>query len=305
MTEKEFNKKWKAADPDKLSDEELLQFKQDCFAMYEQAGFLDAFNSPYDEQGEHNGMAFKVVRRATTEECDLEAMPLWLVEFENGDTAYCYPEEICKAEKSDRTDSRKTKKNTIAEVRSRAVKTIKDLMNRHGLDTVYASDIDMISSPIILEDNYDGNNTYTLKYIKLQPDGTLQFRSSSCFAERNDDEDSLPTDVLAGLADWLEDNENALGEENTEEEVKKNIQSTRSTVTLEDVLQRYFHCSKPFLKKPRKTHGGEYTEYFTRRGGKAYEQLVHLIGDLSALGVLRDNRSETIIQLDAIVRGKC
>lgn len=116
MTEKEFDKKWKDADPDKLSDEELRQFKQDCFAMYEQTGFLDTFNSPYDEQGEHNGMPFKVVRRATTEECDLEAMPLWLVEFENGDTAYCYPEEICKAEKKDRTDSRKTNKNTIAEV---------------------------------------------------------------------------------------------------------------------------------------------------------------------------------------------
>lgn len=116
MTEKEFYKKWKDANPDKLSDEELRQFKQDCFEMYEQGGFLDTFDSPYDEQGEHNGMTFKVVRRATTEECDLEAMPLWLVEFENGDTAYCYPEEICKAEKSSRTNSRKTKKNTIAEV---------------------------------------------------------------------------------------------------------------------------------------------------------------------------------------------
>lgn len=95
ITQEEFNKKWNGTDPDNLSDEELQQFKQDCFEMYEQAGFLDSFDSPYDEQGEHNGMAFKVVRRATTEECDLEAMPLWLVEFENGDTAYCYPEEIC------------------------------------------------------------------------------------------------------------------------------------------------------------------------------------------------------------------
>lgn len=98
MTPQEFDNKWKGTDPDKLSDKELLQFKQDCFAMYEQGGFLDTFDSPYDEQGEHNGMAFKVVRRATAGECDLEAMPLWLVEFENGDTAYCYPEEICVIE---------------------------------------------------------------------------------------------------------------------------------------------------------------------------------------------------------------
>lgn len=303
MTKKEFEKKWKDADPDKLSDEQLQQFKQDCFAMYEQAGFLDAFDSPYDEQGEHNGMTFKVVRRATTEECDLEAMPLWLVEFENGDTAYCYPEEICKAEKRDRTDSRKTNKNTIAKVRSRAVQTIKGLMNRHSLDTVYASDIDKGSSLIVRVDPFEDNNTYTLDYIQLQPGGTLQFRSSSCSAERTDDENSLPTDVLAGLADWLEANEDALGEEDSEEETKNENRSARSTVTLEDILQRYFRCSKPFLKKPRKMHDGEYTEYFTRRGGKAYEQLLALIGDLSALGVLK-NRAESIIQLDAIVRNK-
>lgn len=305
MTEKEFNKKWNGADPDKLSDEELLQFKQDCFAMYEQAGFLDTFDSPYDEQGEHNGMTFKVVRRATTEECDLEAMPLWLVEFENGDTAYCYPEEICKAEKRTRTDSRKTPKNTLSEVRSRAVKTIKDLMNRHGLDIVYASDIDGGSSPIVREDPFDDNNTCTLDYIKIQPDGTLRFQSSSCFAEKTDDENSIPTDILIGLADWVENNEAALCEDDTDEGTKEKNRSARSWTTLEEILQQYFHCSKPFLKKPRKKNSGEYTEYFTRRGVKAYEELVALIGDLGVLGVLRDNPEGIINQLDAIVRGEC
>ena len=178
MTKKEFDKKWKGVDPDKLSDEQLQQFKQDCFAMYEQGGFLDTFNSPYDEQGEHNGMAFKVIRRATTEECDLEAMPIWLIEFENGDTALCYPEEICKVEKNVRM------------------------------------------------------------------------------------------------------------------------------ISLEDILQQHFRCSKPFLKNPRKILGGEYTEYFTSRGGKAYGQLVALIEDLGKLGVL--SRPENIIdQLDTIVRGEC
>ena len=98
MSKKEFNDKWGNVDIDTISDEEFLQFKQDCFSMYEHDGFIDRFDSPYDYEGEHNGMTFKVLRRATTDECDLEAMPLWFVEFENGDTAYCYPEEICKAE---------------------------------------------------------------------------------------------------------------------------------------------------------------------------------------------------------------
>lgn len=98
MTEKDFNAKWLNRLVDDMTDDEFQIFKNDCFSVYEETGFLEKFDSPYDDEGEHNGMAFKVIRRATTEECDLEAMPLWVVEFENGDTAYCYPEEICKFE---------------------------------------------------------------------------------------------------------------------------------------------------------------------------------------------------------------
>ena len=75
MTEAEFDKKWKGISTDDMTDEQFVEFKNDCFEM-----------------------SFKVLRRATTEECDLEAMPIWYIEFENGDTAYCYPEEICKSE---------------------------------------------------------------------------------------------------------------------------------------------------------------------------------------------------------------
>lgn len=93
-----FDKKWKGADVDKMSDEELVEFKNDCFTLYEKTGFVEKFDSPYDDNGEHNGMSFKVLRRATRQECDIEAMPVWFIEFENGDTAYCYPEEIAKLE---------------------------------------------------------------------------------------------------------------------------------------------------------------------------------------------------------------
>ena len=83
----------------------MREFKNDCFAMYEHGGFLERFNSPYDDQGEHNGMAFKVLNRATEKDFDLEVMPIWHVEFENGDKAYCYPEEICKVEKAEKAES--------------------------------------------------------------------------------------------------------------------------------------------------------------------------------------------------------
>lgn len=102
MTEIEFNNKWGNINTDDMTEEQFLEFKNDCYEMYEETGFIDKFDSPYDDIGggehEHNGMAFKVLRRATQDEVDIEAMPIWLIEFENGDTAYCYPEEICKAE---------------------------------------------------------------------------------------------------------------------------------------------------------------------------------------------------------------
>lgn len=98
MTKTEFNNKWDGISTDDMTDKQFLEFKNDCYEMYEETGFIDKFDSPYDDEGEHNGMPFKVVRRATQEEVDIESMPLWLVEFENGDIAYCYPEEICKAE---------------------------------------------------------------------------------------------------------------------------------------------------------------------------------------------------------------
>ena len=98
MTEKEFNEKWGNVDTDLLHDEDFIEFKNDCFELYEDSGFIKHFDSPYDEHGEHNGMRFKVIRRATDKECDIEAMPIWFIEFENGDTAYCYPEEIAVIE---------------------------------------------------------------------------------------------------------------------------------------------------------------------------------------------------------------
>lgn len=98
MTQEQFYNKWGNVNPDHLSFEQLTEFKNDCFALYEASGFIEKFDSPYDEQGEHNGMKFQVIRRATAREVDLEAMPLWLIRFENGDEAYCYPEEIAVLE---------------------------------------------------------------------------------------------------------------------------------------------------------------------------------------------------------------
>ena len=99
MTKEVFDKKWGKMDTDTMSDEVFYEFKNDCFLLYETYGFIDKFDSPYDDYGEHNGKPFKVIRRANPTECDIEAMPLWVVEFEGEDEpCYCYPEEIAVLE---------------------------------------------------------------------------------------------------------------------------------------------------------------------------------------------------------------
>lgn len=99
MSEKEFDEKWEGVDTDALTDEEFLQFKNDCFELYETTGFSKKFHSPYDETYNLNGKPFKVLRRATEKECDIEAMPIWVVKFKGiKEPFYCYPEEICKIE---------------------------------------------------------------------------------------------------------------------------------------------------------------------------------------------------------------
>ena len=95
MTNEMFNKKWSNVNIDTLTFDQLVEYKSDCFALWESRGFLDKFNSPYDEDN-HNGKPFKVLRRAEEGEVDIEAMPIWVVKFADGDTAYCYPEEICR-----------------------------------------------------------------------------------------------------------------------------------------------------------------------------------------------------------------
>ena len=102
--ERDFQEKWGEVDTYYLSNDELREFIDDCFELYERTGFLELFDSPYDDVGgldghEHNGMRFEVIRRVTTEDgFELEVLPLWFVRFENGDEAYCYPEEIAVIE---------------------------------------------------------------------------------------------------------------------------------------------------------------------------------------------------------------
>ena len=78
-------------------------------------------------------------------------------------------------------------------------------------------DIDPGSSPILQEDAYDSNNTFTLDSIqkktihnpqsKVSIITVLLFDGSSCFDNYTWTEDTISTDALINIAEYLKDNE--------------------------------------------------------------------------------------------------
>lgn len=108
---KEFNelyKKYGLDNPyksrDDLSEDEERNFINDCFDMYEHIGFANTFGTPY--AGKYEGMKFTVLGRVKeiTEDkengADLECLPMWNIQLENGDIMAAFPEEICLAERT-------------------------------------------------------------------------------------------------------------------------------------------------------------------------------------------------------------
>ena len=85
---------------DEMSFEDELSYRIDCFDTYEGIGFTDTFNSPYEDMSKFNGKPFKVVRRMsyTEDNIDLECLPKWIISID-GEEIEAYPEEICKAGK--------------------------------------------------------------------------------------------------------------------------------------------------------------------------------------------------------------
>ena len=107
MTLAEFNKKWDSATYNAMMnseenwDKKYSKYVEDCYTMYEHYGFTDTFETTYSEKTANNGLKFKVLRRATTKDgFDLEVLPAWEIECENGDKFMAFPEEICKIERT-------------------------------------------------------------------------------------------------------------------------------------------------------------------------------------------------------------
>lgn len=100
LSVEEFDAKW-GDDVDRyaLSEEKEREFVEDAFNMYEGGGFSPTFHTPFEDRADMNGVAFQVIGRATTEESDLEQLPMWKIEFEDGTEDYAFPCEITEIER--------------------------------------------------------------------------------------------------------------------------------------------------------------------------------------------------------------
>lgn len=68
--------------------------------------------------------------------------------------------------------------------------------------------------------------------------------------------------------------------------------------TLEDILQEYFGCEKPF-HSPSRDDKAECTTGFTKEGLKSYDKLVQFVYDIHAL-TSRQGADEMVDTLDAL-----
>ena len=82
-----------------MSDERHKEFVEDCFKLYEQEGFNDTFWSPFGENETYGGKPYKVIRRGTEDDgIFIEQLPVWLIQFEDGNELFAYPEELIMSE---------------------------------------------------------------------------------------------------------------------------------------------------------------------------------------------------------------
>lgn len=106
MSVEEFDTKWgETPNREKMDFETELEFIEDAFNMYETSGFLATFNAIYEDEANFNGVAFQVIGRASYSkgDCDIEQLPMWHIEFEDGTKHMAFPEEITKFERERQT----------------------------------------------------------------------------------------------------------------------------------------------------------------------------------------------------------
>lgn len=92
---------------DEMTEDQEKEFVGDCFECYEGEGFAKRFWSIGDDYAERCGKPFRVIGRVPVYDelhpngGDLECLPMWIIQFEDGFELEAYPEEIVPREMID------------------------------------------------------------------------------------------------------------------------------------------------------------------------------------------------------------
>ena len=92
---------------DEMTEDQEKEFVGDCFKCYEGEGFAKRFWSIGDDYAERRGKPFRVIGRVPVSDelhpngGDLECLPMWIIQFEDGFELEAYPEEIVPREMID------------------------------------------------------------------------------------------------------------------------------------------------------------------------------------------------------------
>lgn len=213
MSVEEFDAKWgETPNRSEMDFETELEFIEDCFNMYETSGFSATYHSiGIDDGKDFDGVAFQVIGRASYEnnDCDLEQLPMWHIEFEDGTKHMGFPEEITKIERERQTLAQNLQK----EETEKPIKT----------DTTMATDNTFMTRDIvdmIIADakqgypNYNGDQLHEVLKVSLGPafecfinsathyrlmDLKKEFREGECFPYTHELEGLLDEIILAEM----------------------------------------------------------------------------------------------------------
>ena len=109
-------------------------------------------------------------------------------------------------------------KEQLNKLREESLKEIVEIVENLG-GKLYITDIDDGNSPILQEDFYDGNGTYTLDTIEVS-NGAVFFDGSSAYDNRYWSKKELGVETLVEILDFLRDHKEEI--ENLKELINEN-----------------------------------------------------------------------------------
>lgn len=127
-------------------------------------------------------------------------------------------------------------KRNLKKMRADAIQYIHDFMVSAHLTTLLASDIDEGSSPIVQEDCFDDDDNMTLDSISINSNGKLVFSASNCWGNADFDENTISTDALLEINEWIEDNKDDAETEEGEDSPAKEKTLASFDVTFEPMV---------------------------------------------------------------------